>query len=410
MATTIIGNGIPYKIIYPEEKSASDFHKIKVDGGSIILDKAADHDEYAHLYLKGNLQNHEAYFKVENNSNVELLRVDNSGKLHATSGLVAPEITTLTNSVTNNTSTLTTIAPKVTANETAVASHTTLIGTNTTSIGNNTSAIGLNTTDRTNATHLATNDTLVKRLNSGDGTQFTTLTTNLINVGQAAAAYGDSSYQWIAQDNNGQNIAGSFARLGTNISEMGDLSSAGDGLELSGLPTAGQTKYNKIELFPASSAPSIQLQCSKDASVPWVRLNGELGFAWVELDLFGVSQAVTNTSQSNISPGNNLTGVLARGLCIYNLTLTGNWSANNPELIIVLTDRVKDHLIRSVEVSLEGNVSSTVYVDRYSKTIKSPASNSELRIVLKHELLGGETNIPSGTVIKLAILNNRIIL
>ena len=124
-----------------------------------------------------------------------MLRVDNSGKLHATSGLVAPEITTLTNSVTNNTGTLTTIAPKVTANETAVASHTTLITGHTTSIGNNTTAIGLNTTDRTNATHLATNDTLVRRLNTGDtGTQFTTLTTNLINVGQAAAAYGWGSF------------------------------------------------------------------------------------------------------------------------------------------------------------------------------------------------------------------------
>ena len=409
MATTIIGNGTPYKIYYPEETPQSEFHKIKVDGGSIVLDKAADHDEYAHLYLKGNLQSHEAYLKIENNSNVELLRVDYTGKLHATNGIIAPEITTLTTSVTNNTGTLTTIAPKVTANETAVASHTTLITGHTTSIGNNTSAIGLNTTDRVNATHLATNDTLVKRLNTGDGTVFTTLTTNIINIGESAAAYGDSSYQWIEQS-NGVNVAGSFARLGTNIVEMGDLSSAGDGLELSGLPTAGQTKNNKIELFPASSAPSIQLQCSKDAGIPWIRLNGQGGFSWVELDLFGVSQAVTNTSQSNISPGNNLTGVLARGLCIYNLTLTGNWSANNPELIIVLTDRVKDHLIRSVEVSLEGNVSSTVYVDRYSKTIKSPASNSELRIVLKHELLSAETNIPSGSVIKLTIMNNRIII
>ena len=409
MATTIIGNGAPYVMYYPEEKNEVDFHRIRVDGGAVQIDHASHNDSYAHVFIKGNLQNHEKYLKVENNSNVELLTIDNTGKLHATVGIVAPEITTITSAVTTNTSALATITPKVTANETAVASHTTSIASNTTTIASNTTAIGLNTTDRTNATHLATNNTLVKRLNTGDGTQFTTLTTNLINIGDAAAAYGDSSYQWIEQQ-NGQNVAGSFARLGTNIDEMGDLSAAGDGLELSGVPASGQTKYNKIELFPASSAPSIQLQCSKDASVPWVRLRGDLGFSQIEMNLYGIAQAITFDSTTNISPGNHLIGVLGRGYCVYYLTLTGNWDANNARLVIKFTGYVKDYLVRSVEVALVGNLSSTVYVDRYSKTIKTPANTSVLRVELKHELLDGETNIPSGTVIRLSIMNNYIVL
>lgn len=406
--TTILGNGPAYISYFPEEKSASEFHRVNVDGGAVVLDHSSHSDEYAHVFIKGNLQAHEKYLKIENNSNVELLTIDNTGKLHASVGVVAPEITTLTSAVSTNTSSLTTISPLVTAHATQLAAHTSdLIGVNNT-LNANTTAIALNTTDRTNATHLATNDTLVKRLNTGDGTVFTTLTTNLINVGQAAAAYGDSSFQWIEQ-NNGQNVTGSFARLGTNIDEMGDLSEAGDGLELSGLPTAGQTKYNKIELFPAPSAPSIQLQCSKDASVPWVRLKGQGGFSWVEMDTFGISQAITEDSSSNISPGNHLTGSLGRGLCVYYLTLTGNWDGSNPKLVVVLTGYVNDYLVRSLEVALVGNVSSTVYVDRYSKSLKTPASTSELRIELKHELLGGETNIPSGSVIQLSLMNNSII-
>ena len=76
----------------------------------------------------------------------------------------------------------------------------------------------------------------------------------------------------------------------------------------------------------------------------------------------------------------------------------------------MFTGYVKGFVIRSVEVAAVGNISSTVYVDRYSKSYKTPSSNSELRVELKHELLGGETNIPSGTVIELTIVNNRIIL
>ena len=127
MATTIIGNGPPYMLIYADETPSGAFGKVIVDGGEVQLDKSSHNDNYAHVYIKGTLQNHESYIKVEDSASNVLFKVDNTGKLNALVGITSPEITSITNASTTNTVALTTITPKVTANETAVAAHVTVL-------------------------------------------------------------------------------------------------------------------------------------------------------------------------------------------------------------------------------------------------------------------------------------------
>jgi hypothetical protein len=239
----------------------------------------------------------------------------------------------------------------------------------------------------------------------------------VLNVGQAAAAYGDSTFQWIDQDANGNNIDDSFARLGTNIDELGDLSEAGNGLELSALPLQGQTKNNKIELFPEYSGPSIQLQCSKTPGVPWIRLKDETGKSCIEFESHGISNALLYSESFIITPGNIYTGTLSRGLQRFTFTLNGNWTTAAGDLVIKLTSDgyVQDHFLSNLDVAVDQSdvnsyISSVVYVAQVSKHYKQSPTESEVRIVLKKEDLGAETFIPSGSKIVLTIQNNKLII
>ena len=410
MATTIIGNGPPYMLIYADEAPSGEFGKVVVDGGVVQLDKSSHNDNYAHVFIKGTLNEGESYLKIEDAASNVLVKVDHTGKLNALVGITAPEITSIANATATNAVTLATITPKVTANETAIAAHVPVLA-------DHTNAINANTSDRTLATHLATDQTLVRRKNDVDGTEFSILTVNVVNVGQAAAAYGDSTFQWIDQDVNGNNINNSFARLGTNIVELGDLSEAGNGLELSAVPLQGQTKNNKIELFPEHSAPSIQLQCSKTPGVPWVRMKDEAGNTCIEFERHGVSNALVYSENFIITPGNVYTGTLSRGVQRFTFLLNGNWTTAAGDLVIKLTSDgyVQDHFISNLDVAVDQSdvnsyISSVVYVGRVSKHYKQSPTESEVRIVLKKEDLGGETFIPSGSKIVLTIQNNKLII
>lgn len=80
------------------------FNKIKVDDGAIEIDHAG-HDENthdSHITLKGNLQSHEAFFKIKNAQNAELFRITHAGHLLAPQDITAPSITNNTNAVLAN--------------------------------------------------------------------------------------------------------------------------------------------------------------------------------------------------------------------------------------------------------------------------------------------------------------------
>lgn len=417
MATTVIGNGPSYSIYYPDESEVSplsEFQKIIVDGGEIILDKAAHNDNFAHLYLSGALQSHEAYVKIKNAGGTELFKIDYTGKLYAPQGIVAPEITTVTTATTSNTASITSLTSSVGSNTSTISTISTQLTANSNSISSLSPQVTSNTLARNGATASAIDSTLVLRDNN-NGTHFATLTSNIVNVGQACALYGDANIQWVAQDSQGNNLPGTICRFGRNHEELGDTSGAGDGLELIGRTVAGAQR-NKIELFPHVSSPSLQMINSKNAGIPWVRLKTHDGSDSFEIDQYGISQIYNNSTAYNLSPGNNYTGVLERGFNQMTFTLSGHWTPASGDIILILKSPafVKDYIIKQLEIavdqsSLNSYIQSVVYVDRYTKHLKQSPTESEVRIVLKQELLGAEVNIPSNTILTPVYLNSKVL-
>ena len=124
MATSVVGNGPAYTVIWPTAEEldphTEDLRKVHIDDGVIQLDKAAHSDEYAHIFLKGNLQSHESYFRIKDGSNQELLKIDNQAKIHAP-GITAPEITALQNTQASQATTVASLVTSQGAQDTAIA-------------------------------------------------------------------------------------------------------------------------------------------------------------------------------------------------------------------------------------------------------------------------------------------------
>ena len=399
MASTIIGDGANYTLYPPSEALINPreaYQRIIVDNGAISIDHASHgaNENDSHLFLKGTLQAHESYVKITNDANVEKLRIDNTGKIHAPGGVTCPEITTVTTATSGNT-----------------ASITALTGTVTTLTTETTQ----NTNQLMSATAAATNGTLVLRHNV-NGTHFAKITSDIVEIGTAQALYGDANIQYIPQDNGGNNIAGSIYRFGSNHEEF-DFTGSGEGIELIGrAPSNPAEQRNSVQMFPQESAPTLQMVCTKTAGVPWVRLNNENDVETIEISEFGLAQRLSSSTQFNISPGSIYTGTLSPGFSESVFTLSGNWTAADGSLTFILKSNtdIEGHYIKCIEVSVDESssnsyIQSQVYVDRFSKHVKNHPTDSELRVVLKYEFLGGETSIPSGTVLRLLILNNKII-
>ena len=124
MATSILGNGPPYTVIYPTSRDldphVDDFRKIHVDDGVIQLDKASHSDEYAHIFLSGTLQSHENYIRIKDGGNQELLKVDYQGKITAP-GVTAPEITSLQNTQATSVQSITALQTSQGTQDTAIS-------------------------------------------------------------------------------------------------------------------------------------------------------------------------------------------------------------------------------------------------------------------------------------------------
>ena len=384
MTTRVVSaTGEVFEVFYPKVDPVTDFTRINVDDGAILLDHAAHNDDtYAHLFLKGTLQSHESFLKIQNSGGTTLLHVDNAGKLYAPQGVVSPETTT--------------------------------VGTNTTAIGVNTVAIAANTAIIDAATSSKTDDTLVLRDNDG-GTDFTKLTADILEIetGGAVALYGDANIQWVAQDAQGVNIAGAITRLGRNHEEQKDQSGAGDGVEVIGRPEAAGER-NRVQLFAYNGAPSVEVLMNKVPGVPAWRLRDSSNSIRYEIDEYGAAVKLDAPVNLNVVAGVDQNSVLGRGLTVYNLTLQSAWSTGFLVLVVRSNAYVENHMIQQIEVQLDERqasnpISSQIYLVRYEKHLKSQAHNDEVRIIMKHTLLNGETSIPSGTVIRVMVLNTRVL-
>ena len=423
MATSIIGDGVLYTE-YPvkAESSSTHFTKVIVDNGDVQIDKASHSLSDTHLFLKGDLQSHEAFIKIKSSGGAELLRVDHQGKIHAPVGIIAPEITTLTNSVSSNTNTLA-------SNQTTILNNTTASATNAVKlleqdvIKSNVDNVIVTLNASGQATDLAVDGSLVKRKNTGDdGTVFETVTINKhINVKEVIAQYGNANYQWIPQTTVNGSIANdpkAIVRCGRNPEEIGQ-SSIGDGIELMGLaPDDGFGERNNVLITANEFAPSLEMVCNKSTGAPWVRLRDHEKTSKVEISELGLAYALGEDKNLSITPNVPFsTTHLYTGPFRLNFTLSDKWDNTSHEMIIKLkrNDEEDIRLVTACEVYLDesqvesNHIASVIYIDRFSKNVRKNA-HSFLRIILKLELLDNETELPVGTKFALTINNQSLLL
>ena len=435
MATTIIGDGILYTEYPVLAQSGTHFTRVVVDDGDIQIDKASHSNSGSHLFLKGALQSHEAFIKIENSGGTELLRVDHQGKIHAPVGIIAPEISALTSSVSSNNNSLALIIPTVTANTNTLSANQTTILNNTTASATNAVKLLEQDVIKTNldnvivtlnasgqATDLPVDGSLVKRKNTNEGTVFEIATINkVINVGKTVAQYGNANYQWIPQKLvNGtlHNDPKAIVRCGRNHEEIGHPS-IGDGLEVRGLlPEDGFGERNNVLITANEYAPSLEMVCNKSAGSPWIRLRDHEKVSKLEISEEGVAHSLAEEKHLSITPNVQFsTTHLYTGVFRLNFTLSDKWDSTSSEMVIMLkrNDEEDVRFVTACEVFIDesqvqsNHIASVIYIDRFSKNVRTNG-HSFLRIVLKLELLENETELPVGTKFALTVNNQTLLL
>ena len=357
------------------------FNKIRVDDGAIEIDHAGHtgnvHD--SHITLKGNLESHEAFFKIKNAQNTELFRITHAGHLLAPQDITAPSITNNTNAVVANQTGINTNSGAIISNDTDIQAN----ATNTTALQTLTKI----NVDAVQATSLATDKSLVQRNNTGDGTMFTILNANLVEVNHQVTLYGDSQLWW-----EPTNTPGSFIRVGRT--QYSGNAAVGDGIELVG-PAMDVGKRNEVRITANDTAPSIDLQCNKTNNAPFIRCTDKDDIVQIEISDQGLVQPLTNSSYLEVTPGIDFTALLKTGQVRHIIGFAVPWSDDQKELVFILTTPNEDYeekFFFSCEVSLNENTpqgvytQSVVYVDRVSKNLRQSAP-SQIRVVMKLELL-----------------------
>ena len=183
------GTFVDYPLL--EEFGSSFSQRIVVDDGAVVLDHADHTASQSHMVLDGVLSAGQDYFKITK-SGETLLNADYTGKLHCHQNVTGPNIVALESSSAALLGDVQTLQTALTA-----------------------------------STHENTHDTLVKRNNNGS-TVFENLTTNIINVSQDAALYGDAALTYTPQTEQEVNIPGYTYRFGRNTEELGDYSAGND--------------------------------------------------------------------------------------------------------------------------------------------------------------------------------------
>ena len=417
--TNILGDGGVTTIypVYDDVYSLFDnvsgfFKKINVDDGAIHINQAGhgDNVDDAHLLLQGQLQDHEAFVKIKNAQGTELFRIDNTGKVLAPQDIVAPSLTTVQNVASTNATSVNTLTSNLnTLEQTMISSDLTLYN----------QIISLQTVIN-GGTSQAVNDSLVKRDNTA-GTMFTKLNTEVIEVDDQVAMYGNANLMWVPQvtvDGVTSNVAGTHVTVGKNLA-IG--AGAADGLEIFGLPLdANGLATNQVLITANDTAASINLQCNKSNTAPYIRCSNLNDVVQNEISEHGFSQLMLHVNPLfQATPGLVVGGALEGGtLRRYRLHLAVPWSNVADEIPFVLqqNSNTDDEEFRylTCEAFLDesdveaGYTDSVVYVDRVMKNVRKN-SPSIIRIVLKMELLNGETEIPLGSMIRVTINNQKML-
>ena len=99
------------------------------------------------------------------------------------------------------------------------------------------------------------------------------------------------------------------------------------------------------------------------------------------------------------------------------MTLSDKWDDTSNKMVIILNRNVPQlgRIVSAYEVYLDQSdvssnyIDSVIYIDRITKNLRK-TGESFVRVVLKIELLGNETEIPSGTKFVLTLNNKELII
>ena len=233
-------------------------NKIDVDDGAIQIDHAQHHDDKTHLLLKGNLSATEKYIRMLNLAGETLAEVDHTGTYHG--GVDAPQIDTLNTTVDDLTDILAEEVDDLLEAQGNIADLQTEVAANT----NQVALIASHENTLNAATHLAEQNEIVKRDNTGHAA-FSSIQTELAAIGNNISLYGDAAFNFVPQEVvNGVTVnkPNYLYRIGRNVSELGDASGVGDGLEFS-TPGVGGSGVNSIFIQCNETTPTIDIEHHK---------------------------------------------------------------------------------------------------------------------------------------------------
>ncbi len=411
MPNSLVFDGITSYTEYPVQKTISDvlgaYQRIVIDGGAISLDHAEDTFEKSHIHLQGDLLDTHAFIKIDNAAGATLFKIGHNGKVHATSGIEAPEITSLQALRASDSEERAELIIEYIGTKAQVAALEAIINSSTQAV--TTPVLG----------------SLVQR---GQITEFTTVQADILKVGDepnnaeinggSIAMWGDTNLTWVPRETvNGvtQNVPGAFVRVGNNQDPLEQTT--GDGIELMG-PTLGQAQQNHILLAVSQTEPNVSLTANKTNNAPYLQcIGGDDVDSVLELTNTGVSLKLPVPVAHSVIPGGTYVGPwLKTGVYRVELYLNSNWDNVSDEIQVVLENynEMEDARFFTAEVMIdqsevEGNtfIESHVYIDRISKNVRS--ARNTVSIALKMKLLEGETSILQGTLLNLTCIN-RILL
>ncbi len=418
---------------YPIRRTKGAYQRITVDNGAISIDHADDTVENTHIHLKGDLVSTHSFIKIDSAGGNTLYRIGHNGKVHADSGITAPEISSNMSNIGINTGDISTITSVVTSNGTDITTlqayrvtdsealvdlmaedittkgRVSVLEAHQTSVE---SILG----DSTAATSGATIGSLVKR---GNPTEFDNLQTNVLNVGHSIVMYGDTNMVWQPQETVGgatQNVPGSYTRVGRN--QYVDEGPVKDGLEIVGRADETQihAERNHTLLTASFTEPNILLTGNKTNSAPYIRCKNSYGDNVLELSDAGISMRLPTPTAYHVTPGEpKSVPEIPSGIHRIQLFLVANWDNESDDVVIVLeregTD--EDYKFLAAEISIDqslvevGYIDSGVYIDRITKNVRG--GTTVIRITIKMELLNDEGSIPANTMLNLTTWNHVLI-
>ena len=136
-----------------------------------------------------------------------------------------------------------------------------------------TQMVVVNTGTLLNATHNATENTIVKRaLDSNiSGTEFKVLSCERISSSGTApniAVY-DGAVDYVAEDSNGNNVAGAVCRFGKDTVNFDFATGSGDGLHL-------ERNNNSVRIQTQLDAASLKIEGQKDTDTNYIEIYDEV--------------------------------------------------------------------------------------------------------------------------------------